>query len=67
MPTETHPQSRLAGELFDLAIRKIGVVDGSRFMFSANPYLDGTSPIEALKAGRDDAVKRAILNLGSQR
>lgn len=63
MPTQTHPTSRVAGDIFDIAIAKIGVIAASRFMFVGNPALDGSSPIEALRAGRHDAVSRVILDL----
>lgn len=65
MPTSTHPKSRLAGALFDLAAQKLGsAVAASRWMFSGNSSLAGRSPIEALKAGDDDSVKHAMTHIG---
>lgn len=62
MPTQTDPRSALAGDLFDLACRRLGsVVAGSRWMFSSQPELAGCSPIQALKAGKIDDVKRALM------
>lgn len=51
MPTQTHPQSQLAGDLFDFAKDRIGVVEASRFMFSGHPAFGDRSPIQLLKAG----------------
>lgn len=51
MPTFIHPQSRLAAELFDRAVVLLGVVAASSWMLSANDYLAGKSPLQAIKAG----------------
>ena len=60
MPVVTHPLSPIASDLFDLVAARIGVVKASFWMFAGNAALDGASPIQALKAGRVDDVKRAI-------
>ncbi len=66
MPTQTHPRSRIAGELFELATRMVGSAEASRFLFCGNAGLGGSTPIQALTAGYDDDVKRAILKLARQ-
>lgn len=63
MPTSTHPLSPIASDLFDLAAARIGVVKASFWMFAGCDALAGASPIQALKAGRIDDVKRAIFDL----
>jgi hypothetical protein len=60
MPTQTHPQSRVAGDIFDLVKRTIGAVEASRWMFTGNAALDGASPLEVLKCGDVDDVRRVI-------
>jgi len=60
MPTQTHPQSRVAGDIFDHVKGILGAVEASRWMFTGNAALDGSSPIEVLKRGGVDDVRRVI-------
>lgn len=63
MPVHTHPVATLAGDLYALARDRLGVIAGSAWFFSGNEALDGHSPLEMLKAGHIDRVKRLILAL----
>lgn len=61
MPVESHPLSPVASAIYDMIAERIGYVAGSFWMFNANATLGNVSPIQAIKAGRIDDVKRAIL------
>jgi hypothetical protein len=63
MPVETDPRSRVAGDLFAVATSRLGVAGGSRWFFSGNPALGGSSPVQAIRDGRADDVKRALMNI----
>lgn len=63
MPTQTHPRSKLAGDVFDRVKDVLDAVEASRWMFTGNAALDGASSIQALKAGRVADVQRAFLEL----
>ena len=59
----THPLSQSAGNLFDAACIRLGVVGASRWMFSGHEALGGRSPLQAIKLGRDDDARRLLLDL----
>lgn len=63
MPVTTHPLSQTAADLLDLAIARLGVAPASTWMFTGLAALGGRSPIQAIKAGRLEDVKRVLLDL----
>ena len=54
----------VSATIFDQVAARIGAVAASAWMFSANANLGGRAPIQALREGDVDAVKRAMLRIG---
>jgi hypothetical protein len=64
MPVYTHPLSKAAGAIFDAAVARFGPPAASAWMFVGNEALDGLSPLQAIKAGMIEDVKRVLLEAG---
>ena len=50
---------KIAAEIFDQLARCLGVAAASAWMLNACDDLDGLSPIQAIKAGRQEEVRAA--------
>lgn len=66
MTVTTHPLSRSAGTVFEDAVARIGPAAASNWMFCGNAELDGSSPLQAIKAGRIEDVKWLLFDLRKQ-
>ena len=60
----TSPKARIAAEIMDELAKTIGHVHASRWMLASHDAL-GTSPIEAIKAGRHDDVRALAQTIAS--
>jgi hypothetical protein len=63
MTVTTHPLSQAAGLIFDAAAARFGGAAGSAWMFSGHAELGGDSPLQAIKAGRIEDVRRVLLDV----
>jgi len=56
----TSPKGKIASDIFDQAKEALGVKAASNWMFTANAWLDGRSPIEAIRQGNEKDVRCAV-------
>ena len=63
MPVVTSPKGKLAREIFDTVEKVIGVTQASRWLFSGCDGLGGRSPIEALRAGDEQQVRKCVIDI----
>jgi hypothetical protein len=56
-------KGKIAAEIFDQLAPRLGSAAASAWMLSACDDLDGLSPIQAIKAGRQDDVRACAAGL----
>lgn len=56
----TSPKAQIAAHVFEQVKDVLGVTAASNWMFSANSWLDGRSPIEAIREGHDTLAQLAV-------
>lgn len=59
----TSPKGEIASDVFDVVKKALGVVKASQWMFTANAWFNGRSPMQAIREGDGDAVKAAAGNV----
>jgi hypothetical protein len=55
----TSPKGKIAAAIFDQAKDALGVAKAGQWMFTANTWLGGRTPIQAIRQGDEVLARRA--------
>lgn len=56
----TSPKGKIAADIFDQAKAALGVKAAGTWMFTANAWLDGKTPIQAIREGKEKDVRCCV-------
>lgn len=56
----TSPKGKIAAEVYDQAKAVLGVANAANWMFTANAWLDGKTPIQAIREGKEKDVRCCV-------
>lgn len=59
----TSPKGLIAANIFDQVKEALNIVQASQWMFTPNAWLDGRTPIGAIREGDAELVERAVNRL----